>query len=91
MAVAAQLRIPAAYAMLEYVYEGGLMAYSSDVHKLIRRAASHVDKILQGARPEDSPVEPPTRFELAINRKAARAIGIATPQTLELRADRAIE
>jgi len=91
VAIAAQLGIPAAYAMLEYVDEGGLVAYSSDVNKLVRRAASHVDKILKGARPQDLPVEQPTQFELVVNQRAARAIGVSIPQSILLRADRVIE
>ena len=88
---AAKLRIPAVYPNLEYADDGGLVAYSSDVNEIFRRVATYVDKILKGAKPGELPVERPTKFELVINLKAARAQGIAIPQPLLLRADRVIE
>ena len=88
---AAKLRIPAVYPNLEYADDGGLLAYSIDANEIFRRVAAYVDKILKGAKPGDLPVELPTKFELVINLKAARAQGIAIPQPLLLRANRVIE
>ena len=89
--MAARLRIPSAYPVLEFADEGGLLAYSTDIRSLFRRAASYVDRILKGAKPEDLPVEQPTKFELVVNLKTARAIGIKIPPSVLLRADRVIE
>lgn len=91
IAMAARLRIPAVYPTLEYADEGGLVAYSTDARTLFRRAASYVDRILKGARPADLAVERPTRFELVINLKTAKALGIRIPQSILVRADRLIE
>ena len=86
--LAAKSRLPAAYGLREFVDAGGLMSYGASVPDLFRRAATYVDKILKGAKPQDLPVEQPTRFELAINIKAAKALGLVIPQSLLLRADR---
>ena len=88
---AAQQRLPAAFAFPESVEAGGLVSYSIDFLDLNRRAAVYVDKILRGAKPADLPVEQPRKFELVVNIKTARTLGIAIPQAVLLRADRVIE
>jgi putative tryptophan/tyrosine transport system substrate-binding protein len=89
-AVAAS-RLPAIYTARVYVEGGGLMSYGPDVPDLWRRAAVYVDKILKGAKPGDLPVEQPTAFELAINNRTAKAMGVVIPPSLALRADRVVE
>jgi putative ABC transport system substrate-binding protein len=84
-------RIPAIYSFREHADAGGLMVYSADWNALRRRAAVFVDKILKGAKPADLPVEQPTKFELVINLKTAKALGLTIPPSLLLRADQIIE
>jgi len=85
--LAARHHLPAMYEVLAYVDAGGLIAYGPDGPELTRRSALFVDKILKGAKAGDLPIEQPTRYQLAINLKAARALGLAIPQSLLLRAD----
>ena len=89
--LAAKYRFPAMYELRRFVEVGGLMSYGSDDNDIWRRAAAHVDKILKGAKPADLPVEQPTKFELLINLKPAKVLGLTIPQSLRLRADEVIQ
>ena len=87
----ARARLPAIYAFRQFVDAGGLMSYGPNVPDSFRRSAVYVDKILKGAKPADLPIEQPTAFELAINLKTAKTLGLTIPQTLLQRADQVIE
>ena len=88
--LAAKNRLPTICGIREYVEAGGLMSYGQDQADSNRRAATYVDKIFKGAKPSDLPVEPPTTFELFINRKTAKALGLTIPQSLLISADKVI-
>ena len=79
------------YPWREFAMEGGLLSYSANLPELYRRAATYVDKILKGAKPADLPVEQPTKFDLVINLKTAKTLGLTIPQSLLLRADEVIQ
>ena len=83
--------MPAMFPHRRYVEAGGLISYGQDFADSYRRAATYVDKIFKGAKPADLPVEQSTKFELVINRKTAKALGLTIPQELLLRADEVIE
>jgi putative ABC transport system substrate-binding protein len=90
-AIAAGVRLPAIYGFREFAEAGGLMSYGANLPAIYRRAAGLVDKILKGANPADLPIEVPTRFELIVNLKAAKAIGLAIPDSFVQLADEVIE
>jgi putative ABC transport system substrate-binding protein len=91
IALAARLRLPAIYPARNYVVEGGLLSYGPGTVDLYRRSVSYVDRILKGAKPADLPVQAPTKYELVINLKTAKALGLTVPDKLLVAADEVIE
>ena len=89
--LAAKSPLPAVYGSREFVDAGGLMCYGPNLADLFRRAATYVDKILKGAKPADLPVEQPSKFELVVNVRAAKALGLTIPPSLLGRADEVIQ
>jgi len=88
---AARYRVPAIYALREWVEDGGLISYATSLDEQWRLSARYVDKILKGAKPGDLPIEQPTKFQLVINLKAAKALGLTIPQSLLVRADEILQ
>jgi putative ABC transport system substrate-binding protein len=91
IAIAAQSRLPAAYGFRHFVADGGLISYGVDLADQYQQAASYVDRILRGEKPADLPVQQPTKFELVINLKTAKALGLDVPLHLQQLADEVIE
>jgi putative ABC transport system substrate-binding protein len=89
--LAADNRLPALYVRREFAEAGGLLAYGPSFSDNYRRAATYVDKILKGAKPADLPVQQPTKFELVVNLKTAKALRLTIPQSVLLRADEVIQ
>jgi putative ABC transport system substrate-binding protein len=88
---AARNNVPAVYPVSDFVRDGGLLSYGIDPVDIFRRAATYVDRILRGAKPGDLPVQFPTKFEMVVNLKTAKALGLAVPPSIMLRADEVIE
>jgi len=84
-------RLPGMYPRMQFVDAGGLMSYGPNIYETWKRAAVHVDKIIKGAKPADLPVEQPTKFELIMNLKTAKALGLTIPQSVLVRADEVIQ
>ena len=89
--LAARYRLPAVYPYRFFTEVGGLLSYGPDRVDMFRRSASYVDRILRGAKPADLPVQLPVKFEMALNAKTAKALGLAVPPSILLRADEVIE
>jgi putative ABC transport system substrate-binding protein len=91
LALAAEHRLPAIYHRREHIRDGGLISYGPNIAALTRRSAAYVDKILKGTKPADLPVEQPTDFEMVINLRTAKALGLTIPLKLLIVADEVIE
>jgi putative ABC transport system substrate-binding protein len=91
ISAAARNNIPAVYIASQFAIDGGLLSYGVDASDIWRRAASYVDRILRGAKPGDLPVQFPAKFEMVVNLKTAKALGLTVPQSILLRADEVIE
>ena len=91
ISAAARNNVPAVYTLSDFVKDGGLLSYGVDRPNLYRRAATYVDRILRGAKPGDLPVQYPTKFEMIVNLKTAKSLGLTVPQSILLRADEVIE
>jgi putative ABC transport system substrate-binding protein len=91
ISLAARFNLPAVYSSLDYSKDGGLLSYGPSLNDIFRRAASYVDRILRGAKPSELPVQLPVKFEMAVNAKTAKALGLTVPQSILLRADEVIE
>ena len=89
--LALEIGLPAIYENADFVAAGGLMAYGASLVDMLRRAAGYIDRILRGTKPADLPVEQPTKFELVINMKTAKALGLTIPPTLLFQADKVIQ
>ena len=89
--LAARNNIPAVYRISVYVRDGGLLSYGPESWDIFHRSASYVDRILRGAKPADLPVQLPVKFEMTVNLKTAKALGLTVPQSILLRADEVIE
>jgi putative tryptophan/tyrosine transport system substrate-binding protein len=88
---AAQNNIPAVYNQIVYAKDGGLLTYGPDEQDIFRRSASYVDRLLKGTKPADLPVQLPVKFQMSLNAKTAKALGLAVPQSILLSADEVIE
>ena len=91
IAAAARNNVPAVYSLSEFVRDGGLLSYDVDRVDICRRAATYVDRILRGEKPGDLPVQFPTKIEMVVNRKTAKALGLEVPLSILVRADEVIE
>jgi putative ABC transport system substrate-binding protein len=91
ISAAARNKVPAIYTLSIYPRDGGLLSYGVDFADIFRRAATYVDRILRGAKPGELPVQFPTKFEMAVNLKTAKTLGLTVPQSILLRADEVIE
>ena len=91
ISVAARTNVPAVYSQSFLARDGGLLSYGPDQVDLFRRTAAYVDRILRGTKPGDLPVQFPTKFEMAVNLKTAKSLGLTVPQSILLRADEMIE
>ena len=91
ISAAARHNVPAVYWRSDYAGDGGLLSYGPDALDFFRRAATYVDRILRGAKPAELPVQFPTKFEMAVNLKTAKELGLTVPQSILLRADEVIE